>query len=1569
VISVWLSFTSLPPADALALDEGGPLAVAIIHLPGNPTNDDRHSNPESMMSTSNQVFIGYRRDDGGHAGRLYDRLAEAFSVDAVFIDREDLTPGQPYRQDLAEAVRRARICLVVIGQHWFSDRNRLRLFEEHDVTRNEIRIALECFEAGGDYDLIPILTGGAGMPPADMLPPELAGLADIQALRMRDGAEEYREDFGTLIGLINDRCPGLRAQRQNAWVREGLMSPDQSIVRFSQDIAVMAPARKPIKRLAALSALDAWWNTWADHHQAFVLLGEEGDGKSWATADWLAGKLAMSDFAVPIVFAPALRMTSPTVTEILTACLAQSLPTPSESWPRHLRDLADQTPSKTPLFLLVVDALNERAHLDWRELFDTIRASPWREHVALLALCRSPYWEHVRVPDDGLVAPWTLPSFNEEELDQALAQRGSTRGQFDAEVLHLMARPRYFDLAFRLQDEVKSGGLTIERLIYEDWRDMTGRKRQQSCSADEFHALIADLAKLYEARRFAIPEFAQQAQGITNDLVALREELVSVRILDIQNGKLTIAPRYLSLGLGLVLAAEVEESGEDDPVALGEIIANRMGSYREADLQVRICGMALFHALNTRDYPEAGCLALLRAWIEGRNLDDEDLEKIAAYLPLRPKTYLRMAEYIWGEANNREAQDAFMAGFLRHRELPSVRNELVPAFTRWLGFVYPWGFRAYYEQNEEKLAEARQGVELRLGRVAIPGPARLLGVELEVVDDVGLLRLAQVAVAVISHDHAGGYANAMLTGIVASTVMDGSHAEFPWLLHTCRVETRQTLLRAAKSLLAAEKPTAYLVARKLLACTGNEEARALLENIPSEFRFIHPYTKLRENNPCDSHLWSWDEDNYLDCLERTSGHAGFIARQLKTVALNPDIDFPSVHRPRLDEAGNGLDLTRIGRSMGATLEQHHFEEMEPALCAFAAGRYQNLMRALARDMATRDGLARRQLAWHLLDHLPIYGNEEREIVLAAWRSTLLLHDEHDKVAQFALFSAVVFDLPADEQLQRLMERGDASGYISKQAPRFRPLSPEHGPDILAALKAVDPLASQRIYNLLWYLSHALTRPDNNVRENLLARFGQFDTVARGCCLEVFVGTGDADAAQRIIATGWSACAGRETFLENSWGSILLAEFGRDLPFDELVGRISSEWLGYAVKKRGYPAEEVAAYSGLLDAVWRRIGARTPPPEVESLSRYVVLEVNPGNERLADTLSTAETGPSTVRFANNTWGGSAGTCSVEDLMHSTDHDAQIEKHNALSEQVATLADEERDNGNPWFDYAFRDGGLAEVLALDDTLWRSWIEPVLRDDRRAWQLLALCRGFYEKLCTALLSHAPEHGFALFRAIRSRSTIRILDARLGLPVLLMDAFATPASPEVDQILRDHIDSGTTDIALFESALLCQLGGREDWMRHLANEWLLTDHDYDRSRGIALLGFSNAEADGTLLTNWIATHSDCWVRDVAETALQNHRRNVWARCWFDRFLSRDDRTESWAAFRLFLRCVDRRFWLWIDSTGLTEVEPWKRDAAAMNIGTIESACEKNEKDWKDNFLGQKVKPKEMWPWMEEYE
>lgn len=1526
------------------------------------------------MSPTPKIFISYRRIDGPHSERLWDHLVRWFGEENVFFDWDcaSIKPASEFPDALHAGVQVAEIFLAVIGPGWINEENLLRLKDEKDYVLRELKQALARRDAGENLNVLPLLVGGANMPTSEVLPPELGRLSVIQAHQLREGAEAYRAQIETLIELINSHCPGLRAQLQNAWVRDALQSPERSTACFYQDIAVRAPERQqPIKRLAAQSALDAWWGTWAEHHQAFVLLGEEGDGKSWATADWLADKLVASDFTVPIVFAPALHMASASVAEILAACLERSQPTPSERWPARLRDLVHQPPSATPLFLLVVDSFNERTSLDWRELFDSIRAPPWRGSVALLCLCRSPYWEHLNITNDGLITAWTLPSFNDTELEQALAQRKSMRSAFEPEVLHLMARPRYFDLAFRLSGQIDRGGLTLERLIYEDWRDMTGRKRQRVCSHGEFQALIADLAKEYGKKSFAFSAFAQLAQGIENDVASLIKELEGVHILDNQNGKLIIAERWLPLALGLVLAAEIEENPANDLVALAEIIAKRMGSYREADLQVRICGMALFHALNASNYPEVGCLALLRAWIEGRNLDGSDLREIAAYLPLRPKTYLHMAEYVWGEADNREVQDAFMVGFLRHRELPVVKSELVQTFTQWLGFVYPWGYRASFERDAEKLAEFRKDVEKRLGQLAVPGPVLLHGVQLEVVQNAGLLRLAQVALAVISHEHAKGYANALVTGITASTVMDGSHAEFPWVLHTCCSETRQALLLAARKLLAANQSIAYLVARKLLACLGNEEARVMQVSIPREFHGAHPLAQMFEEDPCHPFLGPWKKDNYLTGLQRNWDAPSLIVDQLKNLALDPDIAFPEILRQKLDDAGKGIDFTKTNLSMGSTIEEYHLGNMEPALCAIAPTRYLYLMRAWMQTLATRDGLARRQLAWHLLDHLPILGDEEAEIVLAAWRATLVLDGEHDKVAELALFPAVVFDLPPEEQLQRLTERGDAGGYFTKHAPCFRPLSSAHGPVILAALKAVEGNGSMhRLHNLLWYLTEALCHIDKAIQQYLLTRFSEFDTVSRGYCLELFVRTGDTEAAQQIATSSWCAQGGRENHFEDTWGSILLTEFDNKFPIADLATKIASEWLGHAVKKRGYTAEDLANYAKLINAIWCKVVARTPPPEVESISRYVMLKVNPESEYQAEILTITTDNNDGFNFTNYTWGGSAGVGSSNDLALALDADASIEKHNTLSQQVATLAENENRNGNPWFAQTFRDSGLAEVIALDDTLWRSWIEPVLRNDRRAWQLLGLCRGFYEKLCAALLTHAPEQGLELFLAMALRPTIRITDARLGLPLLLMDAFAAPASQQVEQLLRSHIDSGTADLDLFEIVMLCQCGGRDDWMRQLSStEWQQTDNDYDRARGLALLGFSNAEADGAMLANWIATHGDCWLRDAAEIALQNHRRNVWARCWFNRFLSRSDRTEAWAAFRLFLRCVDRRFWLWFHSAELADVEPWKRDAITMSIGTIEDACKENEKIWKDQFLGQKVKVKELWPWMGAYQ
>jgi TIR domain len=66
-----------------------------------------------------KVFINYRREDTApYAGRLYDRLAEHFGEDQVFIDIDQIEPGEDFVEVINRKVGTCDIALVAIGPHW-----------------------------------------------------------------------------------------------------------------------------------------------------------------------------------------------------------------------------------------------------------------------------------------------------------------------------------------------------------------------------------------------------------------------------------------------------------------------------------------------------------------------------------------------------------------------------------------------------------------------------------------------------------------------------------------------------------------------------------------------------------------------------------------------------------------------------------------------------------------------------------------------------------------------------------------------------------------------------------------------------------------------------------------------------------------------------------------------------------------------------------------------------------------------------------------------------------------------------------------------------------------------------------------------------------------------------------------------------------------------------------------------------------------------------------------------------------------------------------------------------------
>jgi TIR domain len=149
-----------------------------------------------------KVFISYRRDDAsGHAGRLYDHLAEHFGENAVFMDIDTIPPGEKFDSYIDENLRDCYMCIVVIGRRWSIE----RLHDDGDFVRREIVSAL----ARG-IRVIPALFDGVKLPAAAELPVDLTDLTHCQAYDFGTG-----RDFKRLVTqLLTDVDRAIKEKKQ-----------------------------------------------------------------------------------------------------------------------------------------------------------------------------------------------------------------------------------------------------------------------------------------------------------------------------------------------------------------------------------------------------------------------------------------------------------------------------------------------------------------------------------------------------------------------------------------------------------------------------------------------------------------------------------------------------------------------------------------------------------------------------------------------------------------------------------------------------------------------------------------------------------------------------------------------------------------------------------------------------------------------------------------------------------------------------------------------------------------------------------------------------------------------------------------------------------------------------------------------------------------------------------------------------------------------------------------------------------------------------------------------------------
>jgi tetratricopeptide (TPR) repeat protein len=144
------------------------------------------------------IFVSYRREDSAaYAGRICDHLEALFGEDRIFIDVEDIRPGQNFAQTLDQRIADCTAFLAIIGPKWTEVLQERAKENQKDYVCHEIEAAL-----AHKTTIIPVLVGGATMTQLTGLPECLAELPLHQAAEIRDGT--FKEDCNRLANVLRE---------------------------------------------------------------------------------------------------------------------------------------------------------------------------------------------------------------------------------------------------------------------------------------------------------------------------------------------------------------------------------------------------------------------------------------------------------------------------------------------------------------------------------------------------------------------------------------------------------------------------------------------------------------------------------------------------------------------------------------------------------------------------------------------------------------------------------------------------------------------------------------------------------------------------------------------------------------------------------------------------------------------------------------------------------------------------------------------------------------------------------------------------------------------------------------------------------------------------------------------------------------------------------------------------------------------------------------------------------------------------------------------------------------------
>jgi hypothetical protein len=683
----------------------------------------------------------------------------------------------------------------------------------------------------------------------------------LDALRQE---EDFPERLERVLEPFRRTDVGYAAAREAStqWLVTAMADEATARARLDSFAGLEAEGAIVIPRMGVEELLDTWLESGLA--APLAILGDEGVGKTWSLLGWWRRRMREGVDKLPLtlmVAASAIASVGDVAgPDLIARLLADRFPIRGQEFWRRRLALWAREPSAAPRVLLVIDGLNQQPEFaKWHQIIQPLFDSDWNGLFAAGVTCRTAWWE------DDLKAlptvspgfqPVQVPVFNEAELEQILERFGLARSAFSPEMQEILSIPRYCQLAIRRRHElVDSGDITIERLIYEDWRHRIARVGSSLCpSEEEFRAFITELGLNFRsALDGEAPTLSRREmiEALDRDM-GRGEPALRIALSEIVDGnwmqrakdgsrRFTLNARYVPFALALALHREL---GIAEPTSAPDRLATFMDPLRGTDRGTAILRTAVTIALLDPGSAQWIFTLLIDTWFNQQNFGQADATALGHLAPAAPERFIAFAERLWsGERHHVRDDSVLIEALVRAARTPSFRKGLRETLILWLSRV---------ELNPRRLPLGDRGSEVALRGLSDAmdaSAAEWAGAQIRLVGDGGIhtisvmrhqgggdqKRLRIFAAGVLSFLPRADFATCYVAWALSRAVeQDSSESAMDWCLRVNPVDPvagTASIFETATSLARSSVPVVAATGLRLLDALATPAAGAVAADL------------------------------------------------------------------------------------------------------------------------------------------------------------------------------------------------------------------------------------------------------------------------------------------------------------------------------------------------------------------------------------------------------------------------------------------------------------------------------------------------------------------------------------------------------------------------------------------------------------------------------------------------------------------------------------------------------------------------------------------------------------------